>query len=570
MKHPSRLIRHATSIVLLAVLALACSPTSLLAVPTPTPTSPPIFQGPAGIATVTPTAIVTPIAIPRPLPTATPLPTPTPSTLWLTGEIRVYPGPLHYAGDVLSIEVAIENAGLLNENTAATLTIDNHVPLPITPFVANSPLRQDILGFRWAWDTTDQAGLHKLTVSVPIGQDTMQELSTHVEILPSGERPAQEQNAAWAEQIIPCCKIAYVTHTASARDIHLLAVKITSSIAAVEEKLGFLVSGKPIPITLIDNIWGHGAFAGTEIVISYVDRDYAGVDVDNIIRHEGTHYAMRPLQHKTPTILVEGVAVYVAGGHYKPEPIPERAAALLQLNQYIPLAELATDFYSHQHEIAYLEAAGLVSYLVETYDWYDFLALYSTTDLEVSEAQWLDQALRLTYNKGLSEIEADYMLWLRQQNPGDQTEDLRLTIKLLDTVRRYQTIYAPYQEALPTAGEALEQGLVAELVREPNAPENIALEAILSQAGWHLQQGNYTSCEASLLVINQVLDDRNFAATTISDYLAITHIVAAQGYEAQHIDILGNQATVRAIRTWPKLDVLTFLYDGTTWLQKNR
>ncbi|MBN1310011.1 MAG: hypothetical protein JXB30_01240 [Anaerolineae bacterium] len=552
---------------LLALFTLACSPT-LLATPTPTPTSPPVFQGPAGSATATPTAAVSPIALPSPLPTATLFPTATPRTPWLTGDIHVYPGPLHYAGDIVSVEVVVENIGKLEEGPAATLAIDAQAPLQVEPFAAYSPLRQDVLVFRWVWDTTDQAGLHELIVTVPTEQEQPQQLISHVEILPRSERPSQERIADWAERIIPCCRLDYITQTAAGRDINILAGEITSSIAAVEEKLGFPVSGKPIPITLIDNIWGHGAFVRNDVVISYVDRDYVGLDIDNIIRHEGTHYAMRPLQHQTPIILVEGVAVYAAEGHYKPEPIPERAAALLALDAYIPLADLATDFYSHQHEIAYLEAAGLVSYLIETYDWNTFLTLYSTTELETQEAEWLDQALELTYGKGLNEIEAEYKAWLGQQNPGEQVEDLRLTVELFSTVRRYQAAYAPYQEALPAADEATERDLIAEFVREPTAPENIALEAMLAQAGHHLRQGNYTSCEAVLQAINQVLDDHNFAAVPVSDYLSIARAAASEGYEAQHIDILGNQATVQAIRIWPKLEVLAFFHDGTEWRLK--
>lgn len=559
-------MRRSMIIALLAVSALACAPMSLLSTPTPTPTSMPVFQGPMGIATATPTPTVPPIALPSPLPTATLLPTVTPSTPWLTGEVRVYPGPLHYAGDVVSVEVAIENSDKLENAASATLAVDDK-PLPQTqPFIASSPLRDSVLVFRWAWDTADQVGLHKLTVSVPINdQAAPAQLVTHVEVLPADDRPAQEHRAAWSERIIPCCRIVYITRTAAARDINRLAEEITGSIAAVESKVGFPVSGKPIPITLIDNVWGNGAFASNELVISTVDRDYVSSDIDITTRHEGVHYAMSPLGRETPTLLVEGVAVYVAGGHYKPEPIPERAAALLALDHYIPLAALAEDFYSHQHEIAYLEAAGLVHYLTETYGWSEFVNLYSTEGLETRDARWLDQALDLTYGKSLGEIEADYKSWLKQYSPGDQIEDLRLTIELFDTMRRYQAAYAPYQESLPTTEEARVEGQIAEFVREPAASENIALETLLAQAGQDLRQGNYTSCAAELQILNQVLEDGDFTLSPISDYLAIARLLNGEGYEAQHVDILGNRATVQAIRTWPRLDVLTLVRDGSGW-----
>jgi hypothetical protein len=481
----------------------------------------------------------------------------------------VYPGPLHYAGDVLSIEVIIENMDRLPDATAATLSIDDRPPLPIVPFVAYSPLRENALDFRWAWDTTDQAGLHSLTITVPIDkQGTTQKLDTHIEILPAEEHPKQEQGAVWVERILPCCRVDYITHTAAARDINKLSDRITNSVATLERKIEFPMSGKPIPIVLIDNMWGNGAFTSSDVVISYVDRDYVSINIDNIIRHEGAHYAMRPLEHQTPLILMEGVAVYAADGHYKPEPIPERASALLVLDRYVPLTELTEDFYSHQHEAAYIEAAGLVSYLTETYGWAKFLNLYSTEDLESTGADWLDQALDLTYGKRLSEVEVDYKAWLQQHPPGEQVEDLRLTIDLLDTVRQYEALYAPYEESLPSVEEAKREGATAEFIREPSAPENVALEALLAQAGRDLEDGSYASCEAIIKAVSATLTNQDFTQPPVSDYLAIAREVASQGYEAQRIDILGNQATVRAIRTWPRLETLTLFFDGTTWRLK--
>ncbi len=77
-------------------------------------------------------------------------------------------------------------------------------------------------------------------------------------------------------------------------------------------------------------------------------------------------------------MLEEGLAVYLTGGHFKPEPLGPRAAALLDLGWYISLSNVANDFYNQQHDIAYLEAGSLVKYLVETYGWSAFNQFYRT------------------------------------------------------------------------------------------------------------------------------------------------------------------------------------------------
>ena len=110
----------------------------------------------------------------------------------------------------------------------------------------------------------------------------------------------------------------------------------------------------------------------SEISVSYLDRNYASNSWELVVHHEMVHAIDGHLGGDfRPTIFVEGLAVYLTGGHYKPEPLMPRAAALLPayLNQYIPLKTLADDFYASQHEIGYLEGASLIEYMVKTYGW---------------------------------------------------------------------------------------------------------------------------------------------------------------------------------------------------------
>ena len=482
----------------------------------------------------------------------------------MPGEVNVYPGPLHYAGDILSIEIVVHNPDRLPTDREPRLILDGDRLLEADPFYVGSPLRDPVLVFRWVWNTSGQAGLHQLTAEVPTSSGDSQTLTFHVEILRASDRPEHEARAEWQERTTACCRIAYLSGTAAARDIDLITQRVEDAVAAVEGRLGVRLN-QPFPIILIDNVWGNGAYADDEIVISYVDRAYVSLDLDSVIRHEAVHYAARAIGGEAPTLLVEGVAVYLAGGHYKPEPIPERAAALLALEAYIPLADLADHFRDRQHEIAYLEAAGLIAYLVETYGWQEFLNLYALTGPDGSPSQWLDQAFKQVYGVGLAEIEQGYLAWLGQRDPGDQADDLRLTVALFETIRRYQALYAPYQEALPSLQEARARGITAEFLREPASPENVALETALIAARLALEEGRFAASEGLIDAVNTTLDDGDFTRHPIGDYLAVASTLASSGYEAQQIDLLGSQAVVLAIREWPNLETVTLARTANSW-----
>lgn len=557
-----------TAIIPLVAATLSCGQLQLIAV-TPVPdgqSTPTVEPTSTPTQAATPDIQASPIPLPTALPTPTVIPTPTPSYPWTTGEIRVYPGPLHYAGDVLTFEIGLENMRQLAGDASITLSIDNAAPRSVAWELAYSPLRANVLVLRWAWDTGTLTGLHQITVSIPNEVNTAPEiLTTHVNILPASSRPVQERNARWRTLRTGCCLLSYLTGTAAARDILSIARQTDEDIAAIEKRAGFPVSGKPVPITLIDNVWGNGAYASAELVLTYVDRSYIDLDLNSVTRHEVAHWLMRPLEHETPTLLQEGVAVYLAGGHYKTEPIAERASALIASDLYIPLGDLTDNFRSHQHESAYIEAAGLVAYLTETYGWDQFLALYSAKDIGLTDSAWLNIAMQNTFGKSLRQIEQGYRTWLRAHPPGNQVDDLKLTIGVFDAIRQYQDLYAPYQESLPTAQKAIDAGSTAEFIREPTTPENIALEAMLIEVERALRENRYADGEDLLSAVNAALDTGDFTQPPTLDFYQIARLVADQGYEAQQISIADTQATVRAIKRWPHIDVLNLIHTPDGW-----
>lgn len=570
-RYPVPYLLRAVLAVLAASLLAACA--SLPAVDAPVST--PVAAGPQladAFASPTPTQAVAPVPFALPpgeAPTATPAVEP-----YLTGEVRVFPGPRHYVGDLITVEAAGRNLRQLStarngNNDPVPVLIVGDEQLPAEAFVTRSPLRDDALVFRWAWDTTGfDGGLYRLSVTLPDNHDgAAHSLHFLLHLEPAEHRPAWEEDAAWAERRTRFSQVRYLTHTAAERDIDLLASEIDAAFTHVVNRLELVIPQQPVPVTLLDNVWGHGGYVGSEIVISYTDRLYTGPHLPTVLRHEAVHWAMRPYgTSQTPALLSEGLAVVIAGGHYKPEPIRQRAAALLALDAYIPLADLADEFWEHPHEIAYLDSAGLVTYLIDRYGLEPLLHLYGIESATAaSPSAWLEVAFRRAYGVGLAQIEADYLAWLGRQEPGQQVDDLRLTVRLYDTIRRYQALYAPYQEALPSAEEAAANTQVSEFTRKPCAPFNVAVEGMLLAAQNALQAGRYEEVALLLEALNAAFDDGDFTREPVASYLAIAERVDELGAVAQRIELDGDRARVLASHTPPQLDRLALAYDGEAW-----
>jgi len=210
---------------------------------------------------------------------------------------------------------------------------------------------------------------------------------------------------------------------------------------------------------------------------------------------------------------VEGLAVYLAGGHYKKEPLFSRAAALVEMGRYIPLAALADSFYTSQHEIGYLEGAALVQYLVNTYGWQAFDSFYRDIKPQSSgkQSDAIQAALLDHFGLSLSQMESNFLtnLYHQQINP-DVFDDLRLTIAYYDAVRRYQQLLDPsayfLTAWLPDGPQMRERGIVADFLRHPNGPDNQQIETLLIEADEDLRAGDYPEAEKTLVTVNRFLD----------------------------------------------------------------
>jgi hypothetical protein len=415
------------------------------------------------------------------------------------------------------------------------------------------------------WNTSGlMVGDHALTFSIqPLGITW-----THTVTLQSASNlPLPEPNAHWSSDESDSCLVYYITNTASGRDIQTLLEVCDEQAGDVSERLG-IEFAQPVLVTLVPRVLGHGGFAKGEIYISYLDRNYAGSGVDMVMHHEMVHILDAQLGGDLrPRIFVEGVAVYLTGGHFKPEPLLPRAAVLLSpelrqdgfgLDEYLPLIPLADDFYNAQHEIGYLQAGALVEYMVDTWGWQAFSDFYRSIpeNSNGEQSNSIDKALQTHFHISLTQLEDRFIDALLQQPVTQELyDDVRLTVAFYDTVRRYQHLFDPSAYFLtawiPDGPDLRERDIVADYVRHPAAVENIALETLLASAEQNLRSGFYSAAEERVLAINSVLDaiealvDQPFAISSLArDYYSVVSVLWESGYQVEQIFLDGDVARV--------------------------
>ncbi|NPA31419.1 MAG: hypothetical protein GXO37_05400 [Chloroflexi bacterium] len=366
--------------------------------------------------------------------------------------------------------------------------------------------------FAWMWDTRGwEPGAYPVEV-VYQGQVLWR---TQVVLHPADLRPWWEEGVAWTRAAWPEAEVIHLTRTPAARDLALVRYALTAIRRDLARLEGFPQTQDPVPVVLMPRLLGQGGFASQHLWITYTDRDATGTYFPVVARHEVVHWLDRQrASDYRALMLVEGLAVYLAGGHYKPEPLAPRAAALLLLGRYIPLETLADGyFYDHQHEIAYLEAGALVEYLVGRWGWDAFVDLYWGLDPAWGDgpAEILDAGLRHYLGVDLTTLAADFEAYLRAQpDAAAWTEDVRLTVDLYEALRRYQRQMDPgayYGTAwLPDLERMQQVGAVADAVRGPFSLAHVTAELLLQEAQVALAAGEYARTSQNLAAVHALLD----------------------------------------------------------------
>ena len=360
--------------------------------------------------------------------------------------------------------------------------------------------------FWWFWDTGElAAGEKNLNFEIlPEGPSWQEKII----LSPSKERPFP--HAYWETSSTDCCTLAYISGTDAERDIESLRMMVDQE-AELTGKLMNAELIEPINVTFMPRLLGHGGFASNGIYVTYMDDNITGNITSQVIRHELVHRIDRTLGGKyLPSMLVEGLAVYLSGGHFKPEPLLPRAAALLELEKYIPLKTLLEDFYFQQHEIGYLEAGALVEYLVGRYGWEDYQVFYRDIDEKGNLADSLEASLQEHFSISLEQLENDFLDEMRNQEVTAAIKnDLESTIAFYDGLRLYQEILDPSAFFLtawfPDGIVMREKGITADLMRIPDKFENHFFEFLLRSASNLIVAGNYNLADLFLKINNGML-----------------------------------------------------------------
>ena len=545
-------------------------PTDTLLPPTDAPTEPP----------QTPTDAPTVELLPSP--TSGPAHTTAADLALDAADVVLYPVPVIYAGDKVTFQILPHVPETINvSDVSVAISVDGQQ-------VAGGPLdRRNWNGqaegvYEWAWDTTGLAGEYTVEVAldpadaIQAGDEdaTNNAVTLSTTVVVATGQAARDIAAMWQTTEINCCFVHVVSDTASARDLPALLPLLESAVQQAATRLTVQPSQK-FHVYFIDRVVGQGGFAGTDMVVSYVDRRYAGGGVYELLVHEATHILDQQFAPQRISFLAEGLAVWVGGGHYKAEDLNQRSAALLALGKYVPLTQLINDFYPVQHEIGYLEAAGLVTYLIDRGGWSTFKNFYSdvSSDDGPTLADAVDVNLQRYYGATLAGIEAEWLAAL-QSRPDDPaaTEDLRTTIRYYDIVRRYQETYDPtahYLSAwLPHPTQVREFGNPADLTRRPESEMNITLEVMLTAADTAMRANDYTRANVILDSVDNILANNGAIIDPMATaYLRIVRAASEYGYELHTVDLMGETARATATQA-PNIKLTNLVMEmrGQNWV----
>ncbi len=299
---------------------------------------------------------------------------------------------------------------------------------------------------------------------------------------PNPQPPTPDTVAAWQHATTAHFTFYYLPGTQAATDIEL--IKTTGEQAVTDAAVTLEVSPTAqVQVYLVNRVfWQGGAsYTGNVLLLSYPDpsRDYIVSDLVTVFRHEVTHALVEQMLGSATNkggLLGEGVAVWVAGGHYHKEALDVLASTLVTEDSdlYIPLTTLQTAFYDQQHEIAYLEGAALTQYLIEHYGLDKFKRLLAAPTAPTP-----------IYGESWASLEREWraVLAVTPRTAAD-VQAVRLRVRYYDAVRHYEETRDHDARLLPDQPPSQwDASLIAAFTHPTTDPANIALERELVTAG---------------------------------------------------------------------------------------
>jgi len=364
--------------------------------------------------------------------------------------------------------------------------------------------------------------------------------------------PAPPLDFTWAVSNSQHYAFHYVPGSAAERDRRQVGSLAEAALTHIVNVLDMPSEGR-MDVYLVPRVFWQGgaAYSGKQQLISYLDRNYTAVETWSYFSHEGTHALAQDLvqpqegEGGPDGVLVEGLAVWASGGHYRLEPVDDWAAVTAASEDYIPLADLrAGPFYDFQHETSYIEAASFVKYLVENYGLDKLKELYGRATNEAAH----DEALvEQTYGQSYAELEAGWLEYLGGLSPSqEQARAWELEIRSFDLMRRYETEQDPDARLLPPnpPPEWTSDTLKAMLYRS-GEPLNIVLETALIAAQERLHQGDVAGASALLDDVEAALDAGGaLDRPSLQARQEILDLLAAQDRAILRADAAGYRAAL--------------------------
>ncbi len=123
----------------------------------------------------------------------------------------------------------------------------------------------------------------------------------------------------------------------------------------------------------------------------------------------------------------------------------------------------------------------------------------------------IDVALQAHFKRSFTDLEPAYLAYLRKQPFTEgQRNDLQVSVKFFDTVRRYQEAFDPsayfLYAWLPDGSVMRQRNIVADLLRHPAGWQNRLSEALFQRAHAEWFSGDYSGAERTLQWMNWLLN----------------------------------------------------------------
>ncbi|HET6821359.1 MAG TPA: hypothetical protein VFH34_01855, partial [Anaerolineales bacterium] len=201
----------------------------------------------------------------------------------------------------------------------------------------------------------------------------------------------------------------------------------------------------------------------------------------------------------------------------------------------------------------------ILTYIADTYGQEKLWDVLSADD-DTPDEQFisLGDAIQSTLGISLDDFDRGLQAWLERNEPGEQLDDLRLTIELQDLRRQYQDTYSPPPNIIfgQAADGVARPELLPVVIREARALSNIAIELLIANAQRAIIAGAYAEAEELIKSIREVVTTGDFEDPLAKEYLDIVVTAADAGYEVLTLNIQNDHGTVQVTNNPPETTIL--------------